>query len=254
MTIRTRSELMEIHAIVSTALLMQNRLRSFKSRADKFPASLAELLPALDRLCAVVSEIERIIEHYAELLHEESWGGWTKSRFTAEESLALQELSRSMNEISRFMHETGDAIEPVMKAKVDDTADPMVDYEIDAKIDYVLRESDPEFDDDHDNILSSRVDHLFGKSGLSRTEDDWRSTVTPVPFRKEPLSWLLHDLIEHDYGLDSPRLSARDCLRIGSIFLDIQVWWQFHYDVDSGKWVKTWRTAPGPGEQEAPVD
>lgn len=64
----------------------------------------------------------------------------------------------------------------------------------------------------------------------------------PEPFMAEPLSWLMHDLTEYGYDLESPRISPRDCLRIGTVFLDIQVWWQYAFDMDSGKWIKRYRT------------
>jgi hypothetical protein len=139
------------------------------------------------------------------------------------------------------MYRMADAIRPNMQVKVADDTDPLFDFEIEAKIDYQLRDSDPEYDEDSDNYMSRRSESLGNVCLKDPLTEDWRYNLTPEPFMAEPLSWLLHDLTEHGYGPCAPRISPRDCLRIGTVSLDIQVWWQYVFDLDSGQWIKRWR-------------
>ncbi len=150
-----------------------------------------------------------------------------------------------MNDISEFMHQTADAIRPVMQAKTADNLDPIYDYEIEAKLDFALRDDDPEYDEDSENYLSSRSETLRFDRNEDYLNDDWRGSLTPEAFLSEPLSWLLHSLTEQSYGPKGPRVQLKNCLRIGKVFLDVQVWYQYVFDLDEGKWIKRWRQPEG---------
>lgn len=50
----------------------------------------------------------------------------------------------------------------------------------------------------------------------------------------EPHCWLFHDLNDHAYGPASPMLSLEDCLRIGRIHVDVQIWQQYVFDAQGG--------------------
>jgi hypothetical protein len=211
--------------------------RSLKRGRNAVEEAYPELLAALDRYMAAADEVEQLVD---KLLGEDIFVTEPKE-FTDDESQRLRNLNHAMNTISDFMHGTADPIRSAMQAKVDNCRDPMWDYEIEAKIDYQLREDDPEYDENMDNYLSSRSEHLARRWGGENISEDWRGSLTPEPFRHEPLSWLLHSLTEHGHGPEGLRVDARNCLRIGTVFLDIQVWWQYAFDVTEGKWVKRWR-------------
>ena len=58
---------------------------------------------------------------------------------------------------------------------------------------------------------------------------------------QEAHCWLFHDLYSHSYGSyqgndDMKELSLQDCLRVGSIWVDIEVRHQAFLDIDSGEW------------------
>jgi hypothetical protein len=223
--------------------------RKLKRGRNEMAEAYPELLAALDRYVAAADEVEQLVD---KLLDEDSFVTEPKE-FTDDESQRLRNLNHAISTISDFMHGTADPIRSAMQAKVDNGRDPMWDFEIEAKIDYQLREDDPEYDENMDNYLSSRSEHLARKCDGETISKDWRGSLTPEPFRHEPLSWLLHSLTEHKNGPEGPRVDARNCLRIGTVFLDIQVWWQYAFDVAEGKWVKRWRQPEGIPEYVEPT-
>lgn len=140
----------------------------------------------------------------------------------------LLTLNRRLKDVASHLLSVAGDVTPRLKAKVADPDDPMFDYEIEARIDYQLRQDDPDFDEDDDNYLSTRTEYLTRLSGLE--EEDFTEPYLPAALRAEPHCWLFHDLYDHSYGPESPRLSFQDCLRIGHIFVDIQVWQQYVFD------------------------
>lgn len=203
-----------------------------------------DLFVVLERYLAAADEIKAI----AEKLLGNDFDVIEPTDFTENEAQRLRNLSHAMCTVSRFMHGTADKIRPVMQARVADGGDPIFDYEIQAKIDYELREDDPEYNENIDNYLSSRSEILTHEREVEELNEDWRNSFTLEPFRDQPLSWLLHSLIEHRYGSEGPRVDARSCLRIGKVFMDIQVWHQYAFDITEGKWVK--RLQPPEGISE----
>lgn len=238
MDIRRRSALLEIKTLLDDIQVRMTRLSSrLKRNPEDLTGTFVELGPALDRVTAAVGGVENLIERLA----DEADRGRESGNFSVRETRRLEHLNRVMNKVSQFMHQTADVIRPGMDAKVEDDFDPMFDFEIEAKIDYQLREDDSEWDEDSDNYISSRSEMLSRDKKERELKEDWRYGLTPEPFKNEPLSWLLHSLTEHSFGENAPRVRPRDCLRIGTVFMDIQVWWQYAFDVDSGKWIKRWK-------------
>lgn len=118
--------------------------------------------------------------------------------------------------------------------------DPLDDYEIDATLYFTLREDDPEFDEDEDNFLAQRrfsLKHLDREWGLGDGHDH-RETILHFPGGLNEVShcWLFHDLYDHSYCLRQPALNLQDCLRVGSIWVDVAIRHQVTLNIKSGKW------------------
>jgi len=239
MDIRDRECVMETLDELRLFRLFATRLRkTLKRNGDRISGSLSELAGAMDRVADAVDDFEILVDG---VIAETKTKKREPSDYTPDETQRLQQLNHSMNTFSRLMNETAGLIRPAMQAKLDDDTDPLWDFEIEAKIDYQLRDDDPEYDENSDNYISRRSESLAIAHENDKITQDWRCGLTPEPFKAEPLSWLLHDLTEHGFGLESPAVRPRECLRIGTVFLDIQVWWQYAFDMDSGKWIKRYR-------------
>jgi len=101
-----------------------------------------------------------------------------------------------------------------------------------ARIAYVLREDDPDFDEDEDNYLTERTELLKYRYDYGERADRLSGEIAePGSLWSEPHCWLFHNLYDRGYGIESQRLSFRDCLRIGRIFIDVQVWQQYDFDI-----------------------
>ena len=121
------------------------------------------------------------------------------------------------------------AIETGLKERLSHNDPFLSDYEIEVVLDYYLREDDPAYRDDDDNILAKRCYSLKGvaSDGDLWFDDGENHNVFEGwdghPMKDEHHCWLFHDLYDHSYR-DSSRLPWKDIMRIGTIWVDIQVW------------------------------
>jgi len=120
-------------------------------------------------------------------------------------------------------------VSPRLAAKVADPNDPMYDYEIEARLAFIMREEDPDYDEDNDNILTTRNETL--KHLRPDESENFAETIGPKGLQAEPHCWRFHDLYDHEYGADSPSLSFHDCLRISKVLVDVKVCQQYDFDV-----------------------
>lgn len=113
-----------------------------------------------------------------------------------------------------------------------DPADPMMDYEMDAYLSFQLREEDPAYWEDDDNIVTTRQ---HGMKNFDLFEMDW--TVTAPPWLQTGSHcYLFHELYDHrdHFGGEEraqPWRPFRNCLRIGSVWADVTVLQQYEYEV-----------------------
>jgi hypothetical protein len=134
----------------------------------------------------------------------------------------LLALNRRLRDLTGFLAALSASLVPRMEESMRrDSPDSFLDYDITAHLIYILRDDDPDYDHDDDNILTIRKESL--KKFSRHVLDDFTEPVGPVALRAEPHCWLFHDLYDHGYGLESPRLSFHDCLRVGAIWVDIEV-------------------------------
>lgn len=152
----------------------------------------------------------------------------------------LVQLNTRLGFLQASLHRVDQEVCAQMRARVADPDDPLDDFEIDVTLSFMLREDDPEIDDDSDNFLTVRHTSMKGDDAdAPRLDEDFREPPGRFPGRLNtiPHCWLFHDLYDHSYGLSQPALSLRDCLRIGRIWVDIGVRHQATLDIDSGEWL-----------------
>lgn len=151
---------------------------------------------------------------------------------TEDDIRRLLTLNRVLTRVGDHIREAAKDIRPRMEAKLADPADPMVDYEMDACLSYHLREDDPAYREDDDNIVTER---RHGMRTLDLFEMDW--TVTAPPWLQTGNHcYLFHDLYDHrdSFGGEDrahPWQPFKTCLRIGSVWVDVKVRQQYSYEV-----------------------
>ncbi len=160
-----------------------------------------------------------------------------------EDKEALRKLNASLRTIGQFCVDVSQELAPGLKAKTADQQDPMVDYEMDAHLAFVLREDDPQHSEDDDNYLTKR--ELSLKLGAQYQADfttdhcDMRGSDSQA-WPSEQHCYLYHDLHDHSHGLTSPKLLLSECARLGRVHIDIIVQQQYMFDLETGKLVKAW--------------
>lgn len=157
----------------------------------------------------------------------------------ADQVAPLLLLNRRLAEIERLLDQVRQDVKPGLLSQLDDGANPMSDFELDAEIHYILKESDPDWDDDSDNILTRRSHGVhFSKSfHQMASETDWCEHLPGLePISVEPHCHLFHDLYDHSYGLAEPRLSFQDCARVGEVWIDVVIRQQYFLNVETGEW------------------
>ena len=122
MDLRERESIFEVFRDMADFQMQVSRLsRSLKRKVSNPSGTFAELDSALNHLITSANKVEAIVD---ELLDEKNWYSEPTS-FTSDETKQLKNLNHVMNDISEFMHQTADAIRPVMQAKTADNRDPI---------------------------------------------------------------------------------------------------------------------------------
>jgi hypothetical protein len=211
-------------------LTLHSMARSLTSHAKKLPSELISLQSAVLVCQQAIAQLQSEV---SELYASEATSGLHALTvpLTEHEIGQLLDLNRHLLSITRHLEAVVEDVAPRLNAKVADVNDPMYDYEIEACIDYQLREDDPDYAEDDDNYIATRTEPIKTQWGWQREERSSSSSL-PSALLAEPHCWLFEDLYSVDYGVKSPRLSFQDCLRIGRIFVDVQVWQQYQFDAN----------------------
>ena len=204
-------------------LHLRRMARTLSSYGEELPAEIADMGAALAACQDCIQGMYEKVE--ASMLRKVD----DETPLTDAEIDQLLALNRRLREEDAFLKSISDDVTPRLDAKLADPTDPMLDYEIEVHLDFVLREDDPDYEDDDDNFLTRRRESLK-RQGISELAD-FTPPWGPAGLRAEPHCWRFHDLYDHEYGVESPRLSYRDCLRIGSIWIDVRVWQQYDFDL-----------------------
>ena len=165
-----------------------------------------------------------------------NWRGGTNFEdLSPEETAALARMDKQLQNLGRHLHVTAKRLEHDLSTQCQDPANEMGDYEVDIEIDFQLREDDPGFSDEGDVDLTVASIEIGAECCTSQWEHYEDLTV--------PHGGVFHNLRYHG-GYEMSKIDYHDMLRIGKVFADIIVRYQFYYDPTSGEWFKhiTWRS------------
>lgn len=211
------------------------------SLSAKIRERLDQIGGKLSDLAALASEIDKAVDDLNRDWHFRIWPKDDKP-FSKEEIAALRRLNKRLSGLERHLVEVAREIEPPLKGKTADPNDRMVDYEMEATLRFTLREDDAEYDDAEDNFLTIRkmdIKNVAQDECMDSDIDFCESRMKGmVSFEGERHCYLFHDLYDHGYRLSSPRVSLRDCLRIGSVWTDVVIYRQYSLNIDTGEWEK----------------
>jgi len=153
-----------------------------------------------------------------------------KPSFTQEEVGRLVNLNRRISEVQNFMDKFVREMRPIVRAQIAAAGSCLYDFGIGARLDFIRRADDPEFDPDEHNILTTR------SFWLSR-DHQWFDVPSMIPgLAEEEECYLFHDLHNTHFNLQQRELSLRELTRIGSIWVGFEVRHQAMLDCESGEW------------------
>jgi hypothetical protein len=147
--------------------------------------------------------------------------------FSPEQWQYLQHLNARLAVIERQVKRETLSLITTLEARVHDPDDWLRDYEIELEVSFWLREDDPAYQEDDDNILVTLHEYLtilrhraqdFGiDDGRNHNVFQWGDEH---PMQGEFHCWLYHCLYDHT------DLWFEDMLRIGHIWVDLKVIYQ----------------------------
>lgn len=239
MTPKDRTRVADIHRWCRDNIMRLRMVsKDLQKEIDGMPSEFGELRAAV---ADCLQSSKRLNQAVFDTYESDEWAKLAIPRveLTQAEISQLLALNRHLRGVTRHLQTVVDDVKPRLEAKLADPDDPMVDYELDAHIDYQLREDDPDFAEDDDNYLSTRTETLKS-SRYGWVRDDCASSyLLPAGLLVEPHCYLFYDLYSHGYGVESPRLSFKDCLRVGHIFVDVEIRQQYMLNAQDGSLIKT---------------
>lgn len=148
----------------------------------------------------------------------------------------LLRLNRRLATIETFSRAFCGQIKNDIEKQIADPANPLQDFEIDVELQHMVSESDRDYDEgSSDNLLTvqnywpwdDETHHL-----------DWRAVCRREELNLEPHCYLFHDLYDHGGRGLYPPTPPEECLRIGTVFVDVIVKYQFEMNLETGRWDK----------------
>ena len=140
----------------------------------------------------------------------------------------LNDLNLRLKKLQHKLLGEAIKLDSELKKRVDDANDVLYDYEIEWVIDFYLKEDDKNFKEDEDNIITTIKEYKKGISedieyAYLRWEENHNEFGGQVehPLADEHHCWWYHCLYDHN------RVSFEDIARIGTIWSDIKVYYQY---------------------------
>ncbi|RBQ32049.1 hypothetical protein CRU92_04575 [Arcobacter sp. FW59] len=157
-----------------------------------------------------------------------------KNKITKKMLSELQLVNKRLKKLQDTLLSEAMKIDKELSKRVEDKNDILDDYEIEIKISFILKDSDPKYKENDDNIITKIKEYMTNIS-----DDKYKKTSSYIwsenhneffgrehhQMKDEYHCWWYHCLYDHN------NLSFKDILRIGRIWSDIKVYYQY-FDED----------------------
>jgi len=148
---------------------------------------------------------------------------------TRDQRLFLVNLNKRLSEIEKQLKKETLEMIAMMNNRLEDATDWINDYEIECSVEFYLHEDDPAYSEDEDNILAEFTEGIsllrYADHSLLASDENWNDLSLPDldnPDQREHHGWFYHQLYDHT------KISWEDMLRIGDIWVDINITLQHH--------------------------
>ena len=152
----------------------------------------------------------------------------TAKKFTSFECDKLKRLNSYFEEIETSIKDKARRLRKELKQKVL-LEHGMYDYEIEVEIRFHLIDTDPEFDDNMDNIMAEIRERIFHDSDYDLFPKYGQHLMLS---KSDPFSGFEHCYLFHQfYDYHFEYLSFKDIFRVGEVTVDYIVYHQYKYPV-----------------------
>ena len=162
-----------------------------------------------------------------------------KSELTEEEKKKILELNSTLSDLEKRINREAEKIAVECDKRIGSPEEEFLkDYEIEFEVQYFLREDDLAYNEEGDNILAN-FSHNWSKEEKIVLETGYNWNEMAHMEQKEETHhdyhcWLFHELYDHA----RPRLTKKDLLRIGSVWVDVRLIYQHCFGLKDGKKVE----------------
>lgn len=140
----------------------------------------------------------------------------------------LQTINQKLKVLQDKLLSEAINLDKALHVRVQDKNDVLDDYEIELHLSFILKENHEAFKEDSDNFITHVCEYAKGIS-QSVSQYPWRWSDNHNEFRgwvEHPMKdeyhcWWFHCLYDHNH------LEFSDILKIGSIWSDIKVYYQY---------------------------
>lgn len=225
-------------------------LRSLKH----FPIDLpAELL----RVAQSLSDLEVNMRNSFSEMNWKNHEGFSRGRTTELppcDQHQLQNINASLNDIASFIDDRSTEIGKSLDGCLANEEDPLWDYEMDAELSFIARADDHVHGEVSDDMLTALKMRLFEEQADASPHWVLSGSDWPDGYEFEPMPHgrIFHELLRHsEESSRGPPLTLKEILRIGFVWCDVVVRYQFYYDITTGEWAKNsvWKDGRSPPER-----
>ena len=146
------------------------------------------------------------------------------TEMTREQRLFLVNLNNRLSEIEKQLKKEALEIIDTLDKRIHDQLDWINYYEIEAIVEFFLKRDDPQFSEYYDNTLAEFNERLsflkYADASNLASEENWNNLSLPDidhPDQQE------HHCLFYNKLYDHARLSWDNMLRIGDIWVDINI-------------------------------
>ncbi|MGV0985890.1 MAG: hypothetical protein ACOYB2_15165 [Limnohabitans sp.] len=151
-------------------------------------------------------------------------------------------LSALYKKLQRFCHQAASPLVDEMSGDAAQDLPPLWDAQVEAKLDYLLDESNPLFDEESNNILASQEAvswHIRPEGNIFHVMDDDPAVDNWLDYSHRWMQrqgWLTHDVLEHNHG-HHPRFGVAALLQTGTVWVEVHTVRSYAFDFHAGKFL-----------------
>lgn len=230
-----------IRSIGSTLYWLEAALEVHRKEFSAEPNVLAALnrggIDPLARMESIVKDVRQLVKELRNMPvtrddeYRHLFDGTKFEDLSQAELDRLVEINRRLDEVGEHILAVNGPVESSLEETLNDPANRLCDYELEVDLHFERSESDPGYVEGGDPTISS-LELMNSSLGPDAQWPDGYDQTLP----------LLHGGIFHQLRLygnaGMNHVDYRDILKIGVVWVNVKVTYQYLFDLATGRWIK----------------